>query len=172
MDMESLIPHRPPMQLIDGVISWDETRLWAHVSISELSPFLDGNGVPTCIGLEYLAQAAAAFFAINAQHTEAGSEPRAGMLIGSRRYTVTLPYFDIGSQLIIRTKLSSKLPCANTGPTLVKFNGDISLLQPIAPSQSPNRLGNNGDMLLITPAEAEALPRFDTMVRCDLSVYV
>ena len=55
-----LLPHDPPMVLIDKVLSYDENSLVAEVAIRPDSAFCGANGVPGWVGIEYMAQAIAA----------------------------------------------------------------------------------------------------------------
>jgi len=143
------------MQLLDRVLGWDDVQLWAQVSIREATPFLDTDQVHAVVGLEYLAQAAAAFFTVRATPQQ---EPHAGMLIASRRFAASCPSFTIGTDLLVRVKLESRLPSAEQRPGLVKFSGAISQLeQPFSGDTDPVEL-----LMLTQPAIVEA----------DLSVYL
>lgn len=91
-----LIPHRPPMLLINTVLSVDETSSSSIVIVDEVSPFFeDGKGVPTWIGLEYMGQTAAL---IAGHQLELGRvTPHLGFLLGTRAYKTTHNYFTPGT---------------------------------------------------------------------------
>ena len=58
--VKELLPHDPPMVLLDRVTSYDESTLTAEVDISTESMFCGDDGVPGWVGVEYMAQAVAA----------------------------------------------------------------------------------------------------------------
>lgn len=95
-----LLPHKPPMVLIDGVLGWDDGCLEAEVVIRPDSPFFrEGKGVPVHVGIEYMAQACGAFAGLEA--VEAGDSVRIGFLLGTRRYRATTDWFTVGMRLTI-----------------------------------------------------------------------
>ena len=96
--LEELLPHRPPMVLIDAVESFDAEakRLTARVTISENQLFLDGQGVPNWVAIEYMAQTAAALVGLYDRHMEPGRPARPGLLLGTRRLDLNLACFEAG----------------------------------------------------------------------------
>jgi predicted hotdog family 3-hydroxylacyl-ACP dehydratase len=109
----SLVPHSASMLLLDRVVAADEDSLQAEVDITVRTLFADEDGVGSWIGIEYMAQAVAAFAGYQAmqhaiQHAQANlssggaAAPRKiGFLLGSRRYTANRGYFPLGSTLRI-----------------------------------------------------------------------
>jgi predicted hotdog family 3-hydroxylacyl-ACP dehydratase len=98
---EELLPHADPMILIDEVTGWDDERLTAIVQIAEDSLYFEpGQGVPAWVGIEYMAQAVAAFAGVRAK--AAGEAVRVGFLLGARRYTCHRSHFPLGERLIVR----------------------------------------------------------------------
>ena len=96
----SLMPHRPPMVLIDGVESFDDAEhsLVALVKIRPDSPFFVlGIGVPSWVAIEYMAQAAAALVGRYDQLTAPGAPPRPGFLLGTRKLSLDLERFEEGA---------------------------------------------------------------------------
>ena len=95
-----LLPHDPPMVLIDEVVAWSEDCLEAAVQIGEDSPFASGlEGVPSWAGIEYMAQSIAALAGVRAKM--AGNPIRVGYLVGTRKFTSDVPSFTTGSMLSI-----------------------------------------------------------------------
>jgi predicted hotdog family 3-hydroxylacyl-ACP dehydratase len=115
------------MRLIDAVLAHDQRHLWAHVEIQRHSPFSSDHGVRACFGLEYLAQAAAAFFTLQASEA---NPPKQGMLIACRRFDTAVAVFPLASRLLLSVSLTSAMPAAAEGSALVKFQGEIHILQP------------------------------------------
>ncbi len=120
-DVADLIPHQPPMRLLDAIVECGESHLKATATIEPGCPFWTADGVHSCIGLEYLGQACAAYFALCAPES-ADTEPRPGMLIASRNYRSERAYFPAHSTLAIDISPSSKI----TPTGLVKFTGTLS----------------------------------------------
>jgi len=164
VSMDSLVPHRPPMQLLDRVIAASSERLLASAPLTAQAPFSTDNGVPACVGLEYLGQAAAAFFSVrfllhNADtlHKDKTPIPRPGMLIGSRNYNCELGFFPPGKTLLIDIAPSSAL----TASGLVKFRGVIYLADSPLPADPEN-----------LPVVEEFLRTAQPFAAGDLSVYL
>ena len=107
-----LMLHRAPMLLIDRIISHDTGRLLAEVQIAADKTFFDAalGGVPTWVGIEYMAQAIAALSGLKLRNAAMGIE--LGMLVSCRRYQVSTPVFAAGLTLQI---VVEELAGANTG---------------------------------------------------------
>ena len=129
-----LLPHQPPMRLLDRVLAWDANQVWALAMVDEEMPFATAAGLRACYGLELVAQAAAAFFTLCGGDE---SPPRQGMLIASRSFTTRLSHYPLPCRLLIHARLASPLPPDAAGSALVKFTGDIVLLEDVgdAPAQ-------------------------------------
>ncbi len=96
-DIERVIPHRGTLRLIDRLLSWDEDRVAVEVRVPADGPFNDEDGVPAWVGVEYMAQAIAAWAGCQARGR--GGEPNIGFLLGTRRYEAQVPNFPAGSLL-------------------------------------------------------------------------
>ena len=96
--LEDLLPHRPPMVLIDAVESFDAEakRLTARVTIGENQLFFDGDGVPNWVAIEYMAQAAAALVGVHDKHLAPDRPVRPGLMLGTRRLDLRLARFEAG----------------------------------------------------------------------------
>ncbi|MGB9430283.1 MAG: 3-hydroxylacyl-ACP dehydratase [Gammaproteobacteria bacterium] len=95
-----LLPHRGRAVLIDEVLedSKDSTLVAAH--ITRAHPFfVAGLGVPAWVGIELMAQAIAAHAGLDGRRAQ--QPPRAGMLLGTRRYQTETAYFREGARLEI-----------------------------------------------------------------------
>ena len=122
MTIESLIPHRGCMRLIDEVLDHGEGWILGRVSLTAESTFATTQGVPAAVGLEYLAQCSAALFTLAAVP---GDPPRAGMLVSCRSYGADVAWFDCPGMLDLRVEQTSTLPAAGA-PGLVTFRGSIT----------------------------------------------
>lgn len=128
-DLDPLIPHRPPMQLLDAVLGCDNKQLLARARLRQVSSFTGALGVPACIGLEYMGQAAAAYFSVAERQIDAPTQvaaPRPGMLIASRSYSCARGFFPVPADLLVSIELTSDFSGAQSG--LVKFSGNIRVL--------------------------------------------
>ena len=96
--LDELLPHRPPMVLIDAVESFDAEakRLVARVTIGENQLFFDGMGVPNWVAIEYMAQASAALVGYYDKHVMPGQPVRPGLLLGTRKLDLKLARFETG----------------------------------------------------------------------------
>ena len=101
-DVRSLLPHSGPMVLLDRVVSVDEESLCAEVTIKRGDLFCDHAGVGAWVGIEYMAQAIAAYAGYVAR--SCGEPIKLGFLLGARRYDCNRPLFAIGSILRIFVK--------------------------------------------------------------------
>lgn len=94
-----LIPHRPPMLLINRVINVDERSSSSLVQIDEFSPFFEkDHGVPAWIGLEYMGQTAALIAGHQLQ--QGLVSPHLGFLLGTRAYKAECSYFTNGEYTV------------------------------------------------------------------------
>lgn len=98
-----LIPHAKPMALLDHVVSVDSETLCASVHIHAQSLFATPEGVPAWVGIEYMAQAIAAYAGYHARQRD--EAVKIGFLLGTRRMTCHVPVFAIGSDLRITVHL-------------------------------------------------------------------
>lgn len=97
--VSELLPHDPPMVLLDRVTSWEESTLVAEVNIRPDSMLCEDDGVPAWVGIEYLAQAVAAHAGCLAR--QQGEPPSVGYLLGTRSYKCSVAAFPIGATLTI-----------------------------------------------------------------------
>ncbi|MDH3510035.1 MAG: 3-hydroxylacyl-ACP dehydratase [Gammaproteobacteria bacterium] len=119
-DIKEVLYHRPPMIFLDEIIESGSNFLVAAVQIREGIPFFEeSRGVPAWVGLEYMAQAVAAFAGMRAR---ADNKPIAlGMLIGCRHYSSKTALFPPGTLVEIRVQ---ELAAEENG--LGSFDGALS----------------------------------------------
>ncbi|MGC3874746.1 hypothetical protein ACPF7Z_15905 [Halomonas sp. GXIMD04776] len=78
------VPQSRGMCLLDNILAVDDDSLQAEVTPSAADLFATGAGIPGWVGLEWLAQAVAAWAG---WHARSCNEPPAiGFLIGSKRF--------------------------------------------------------------------------------------
>ncbi|GGI54294.1 ApeP family dehydratase [Oxalicibacterium solurbis] len=96
-DIRALVPHAGRMVLLDRLVSVGEESLCAEIVIGERTVFCDGQGVGAWIGVEYMAQAVAAFAGYEARLK--GSMVKVGFFLGTRSYESDCHNFTVGSRL-------------------------------------------------------------------------
>ncbi|MBM7456145.1 putative hotdog family 3-hydroxylacyl-ACP dehydratase [Oceanisphaera litoralis] len=98
--VDELVPHSGQMSLLSEITGFGEGWLSAAVNITPSSMFADENGVPSWVGLEYMAQAIGAYAGL--QERKKGLEPKLGFLLGTRKYSVPVEYFSPGERVHVR----------------------------------------------------------------------
>jgi predicted hotdog family 3-hydroxylacyl-ACP dehydratase len=95
-----LVPHRPPMLLIDEIVSLEGRTIVCRSQIREDHPFLRDGLVPNLIVIELFAQSAAALIG---QFAPAGG-PRltSGALLGTRSVKLYADALALGDEVEIR----------------------------------------------------------------------
>lgn len=137
--MDAWVPHRGPLSLLDGVEHCDEQGIEARVRVPAGGVFGDDDGVPAWLGIEYMAQAVAAWSSGRAR--AAGGSPRIGYLLGSRRYEAALPVFPVGADLRVLAQCElmgdnglGMFDCRIEHAGRVLASGRISVFEPPADS--------------------------------------
>eukprot|EP01042_Synura_sphagnicola_P034932 gene34932-44776_t len=90
------------MLLLDRVLKVDAEQLCAQVTIRADSMFCDEQGVGAWIGIEYMAQAIAAYAGYQA--LQRGERVKVGFLLGTRRYACSRPWFAVGTSLHVEVQ--------------------------------------------------------------------
>ena len=99
-----LLPHGPQMTLIERLIEYSQQRSVASVTIRRDSPFFEDSGVPSWVGIEYMAQTIAAHAGYEARLR--GEAPAVGLLLGTRFYRSEVGTFALGTTLTISVQPS------------------------------------------------------------------
>jgi predicted hotdog family 3-hydroxylacyl-ACP dehydratase len=90
------------MVQLDRVVSADEESLLAEVRIRSDSLFCSDRGVDAWVGIEFMAQAIAAWAGYTAWLR--GEPVKLGFLLGTRRYECSRPIFAVGSLLQVHIR--------------------------------------------------------------------
>lgn len=133
IDAALVVPHSARMSLLDTVLSADENSLTASGVIRADNPLNHDGEVGSWIGVEFMAQAIAAFEGCRAR--ERGDSPKVGFLIGARHYKCDVPSFAVGARLrvhVMRQYEEGGLGLFDGKITGAGFNADaaISVYQP------------------------------------------
>jgi predicted hotdog family 3-hydroxylacyl-ACP dehydratase len=96
----AVLPHAPPMILLDRLVGYDEDSLTAEVRIRPEMPFYrPGRGVPAHVGFEWMAQTCGAF--VGAKARDSGEQVRVGLVLGTRNFTCSVAWFVTGDRLTV-----------------------------------------------------------------------
>jgi|TARA_B110000503_G_scaffold44630_1_gene72881 predicted hotdog family 3-hydroxylacyl-ACP dehydratase len=101
-ELNDFVKHSGSMLLIDNFLSYDNQGIVVDVTITEKSLFFKNGYVPAWIGLEYAAQAVAAWAGLQAKRKK--HKTKIGLLISCHRYECTRSNFVLGEKLTITTK--------------------------------------------------------------------
>jgi len=130
-----LLPHAPPMVLLDKVLGWDQGQISTTLSIRPGIPFfVNETGVPSYVGLEYMAQACGAYAGL--EGLSFGRPVRLGFLLGTRNYHASVDWFRPGERLIVtihevfRQELMGAFDCRITCNELEVASAQLNLYQP------------------------------------------
>ena len=102
--VERLVPHRGGMLWLERVLHCDEDGVIAEaiVDADHLLAEDDAEGLPAWVGIEYMAQAIAAW--AGGRALARGEAVKPGFLLGSRRYECRRPLLAFGLRLRIEAR--------------------------------------------------------------------
>lgn len=132
-DVAAFLPHSGKMVLLDKIIAFKEHRLIAETIVRNDGLFGDEDKTPSWVGIEYMAQAIAAYIGIHA--LLAGEPIKLGYLLGTRRYHSNMPAFPAASVLtvtiekIIQDDKMGVFECRITGDG-IEVNANLNVYQP------------------------------------------
>lgn len=137
-----VLPHTGRMLLLDELLECGEEYIVTAVTIRADSVLCElQRGVPSWVGLEYMAQAVAAFSGV--EEVQQGMKPRIGLLLGSRSYRAHVDFFPIGARLIVKASM------------LVR--GEDDLVAFACEIRRDDHLYATGDIKAIRPRDIHAL---------------
>ena len=97
--LEEILPHRPPMVLLDEVVSFDESD-GSLVAAATIRPEWSENYV----AIELMAQASAALAGIYDRLVGGKDPARPGFLLGTRRLSLDIDRFEVGRRYLVTSK--------------------------------------------------------------------
>lgn len=100
--IETYIPHRGAMRLIDRLVSVSPDSVAVEADILADRMFVQGAQLPAWVGVELMAQAIAAW--AGARAIARGEPVNIGFLLGTRRYVAHRAGFAVGSTLRIEAR--------------------------------------------------------------------
>ncbi len=101
--VETLLPQSQQMVLIDQVLQANEEFVVVELTVRDDGLFSDSDHtVPAWVGLEYMAQAVAAYSGYQRKLKNQAIE--LGFLLGTRFYECSVDHFNCGDRLIVRAE--------------------------------------------------------------------
>jgi predicted hotdog family 3-hydroxylacyl-ACP dehydratase len=133
-DIRELVPHSGRMMLLDRVVSADDDSIAVELTIRRDALFVEARGVGAWVGIEYMAQAIAAFAGNEARRRD--EKAKVGFLVGARHYTCNVPYFPLGATLRVSARRGEtggrgvgSFECSITGEGIVA-EATVTVIQP------------------------------------------
>jgi len=122
--IEKLLPHSPPMVLIDRLESWSDGEATSSLVVRANTRFVENGRLPSFCLLEHMAQTVAACLGYEAYQDGEGVRP--GMVVGCKVFDLHVDDIEVGTTLTIEvtrasaTDGTSRFDCRTSeGETLV-----------------------------------------------------
>jgi predicted hotdog family 3-hydroxylacyl-ACP dehydratase len=102
--LAELLPHAPPMVLLDEVLAFDGATARCSVTLRPGSMFVEGGRVRAVVALEHMAQCVAVCAALRSRER---GEPvgQGGYLVGARELQLEAACFEVGDTLEVEATL-------------------------------------------------------------------
>ena len=97
--LEDLIPHRPPMVLLDEVVSFDESDRSLVAATAAREEWSENWAA-----IEYMAQAAAALAGVFDRLEDPSAPAKPGFLLGTRKLQLDFGRFEVGRRYFVRVR--------------------------------------------------------------------
>lgn len=141
-DITELLPHTGVMVLLDRVVSFEEDRLIAALTVrGDGLLFGDERSVPAWAALEYMAQAIGAHVGLQAK--QAGQPIRLGFLLGSRLLQSNVGTLPVGCKLavtvekIVQDEQLGVFDCRVSGDN-IEISAKLNVYQPRSDQSLPD----------------------------------
>ena len=145
MSIDDLVPHRGGMSWLERLVEAGPEHAVCEALIGEQHLLLRDGRLSAAAGLEYMAQAVAAWAG---SQRPAGTPPRIGFLLGTRRYQCSRS-FELGELLQIRVNRQFQ---AENG--LSQFDTDIRIGDQLVAHASLNVFGPDNPEAFLAEQQA------------------
>lgn len=98
--VQTLVPHGPPMLLLDEVYAFSTEEAACRCRIRDTHPLLRDGKLPAVIGLELMAQCTAVYLGMLTRRM--AQTPGGGLLAGAPKLEVCIDAFEIDDTLDVR----------------------------------------------------------------------
>lgn len=118
--LADLLPHSPPMVLLERISHWDESRIecQSHSHLQADNPLRDNGMLSVLAGIEYAAQAMAAHARLRSTGQTA-AQPRKGMIAVASRVSAHADRLDA---IAAPLQIEASLLVHNSDSSLYSFN--------------------------------------------------
>jgi len=114
--LDDLLPHRPPMRFVEGVVEQSDDGVVCAVSVPGRSAFDTGGLAPALVAIEMAAQSAAVCESLRRSREEKTGGARLGYLVGARDVVFERARVPVGETLFAAVRLSGiALPLCTYG---------------------------------------------------------
>jgi predicted hotdog family 3-hydroxylacyl-ACP dehydratase len=104
IDVETLIPHRLPMRLVEEVVTVDELTIETACVVRDTWPTAEQGSVRTLVLVELIAQSAAVLQGWKERHDKQTAV--GGLLVGIQHATPARPIVPVGTRLLCTVRIS------------------------------------------------------------------
>lgn len=135
--IDTLIPHRPPMLLVDEVVAHEGMTVVCRTTIREDMPFVSDGEVPMLVALELFAQSACSLVSLLAQR--GGAPMMSGAFLGTRKVELHAPSLKVGDVVDIHCEEkmaigpTAQIECRLERAGEVLAEGSINVMAGAAP---------------------------------------
>jgi len=105
-ELDDLLPHRPPMRLVEAIESATDDGVVCAVRLPEGCVFNERGTAPALVTLEMAAQSAAACEALQRARRGGAAGPRLGYLVGARDVRFAGARVPVGEPLLASVRLT------------------------------------------------------------------
>jgi predicted hotdog family 3-hydroxylacyl-ACP dehydratase len=102
--LAELLPHAPPMVLLDEVLAFDGATARCGLTLRPDSMFVEGARVRAVVALEYMAQCVAVCASLRSRD-RGEAAGLGGYLVGARELQLGAACFDVGDRLEVEATL-------------------------------------------------------------------
>ena len=142
--IEYVMPHEPPLLLLDHVIDVGEEYIECAVVVRSDGLFDTNAQVPGLVGLEYMAQTVAACSGYRARRQ--GRPVRLGFLLGTRQFVTSISNFACGQQLVVRAECTMR-----SAEGMASFDCKLS-----APSSQDQSIEQSARISVFEPEDSDS----------------
>lgn len=132
--LEELVPHTPPMLLLDEIVETSKSAITCKLNLRSDSTFVRQGRVRAVIALEYMAQCAAAYAGYQ-QYLD-GKRSQMGYLVSVRDAVFETGYLYVGDELLVRAdhrwgnETTANFQCEVARSGLAIAHATLSAFQP------------------------------------------
>jgi len=108
--LDALLPHRPPMRLVDSIVREMVDGLVCTASVPHGCALARHGVAPALAGVEAAAQTAAVWEALRRRRRGAGGAPRIGYLVALRDVVFFAEHIPVGAPMLTAVRLEAAAP--------------------------------------------------------------